>query len=166
MILMSVRFALVAFHFWIHMRIIWHNWTRKTKQQCCVATWSNGKIDFQGIWSIISKTKQQQHLFMVDISLFYFEFRTSLPSVELVSSCGYDSLADVVISSSMSPIMVWASDDVVLGTDLARGGFSRFPSATNSFCGGFITPHQYSQTSVLIYVRLLNLGDIFDCAQF
>lgn len=61
-----------------------------------------------------------------------------IPSFELDSSGGYDSLAVVVISSSMSPIMVSASDDVVLGTDLDLGGFCRFPSATNSLCGGFI----------------------------
>lgn len=69
----------------------------------------------------------------------------TIPSFELDSSGGYDSLAVVVISSSMSPIMVSASDDVVLGTDLDLGGFCRFPSATNSLCGGFIANFFFSR---------------------
>lgn len=84
-----------------------------------------------------------------------------LPSLELESSCAYDSLAVVVISSSMSSIiMVCPSDDAVLGgrapvfwslitlllsllspaahgncCTFDIGGFRRFPSAINScFC--------------------------------
>lgn len=70
--------------------------------------------------------------------MIFYQLKVTLPSFELDSSCGYDSLADVLTSSSFSPSNVHASEDVVLGTDLARGGFCLFPSATNSFCGGFI----------------------------
>lgn len=52
------------------------------------------------------------------------EAMSCLPSLELESSFAYDSLADVVKSSSMSSKAVNASDDVVLGVGLPdRGGF-------------------------------------------
>lgn len=85
---------------------------------------------------LLHRTTHVKHFLLVFSSDIW---SLALPSFELDSSCGYDSLADVVISSSISPIMVSASDDVVLGTDLARGGFCRFPSAMSSLCGGFIT---------------------------
>lgn len=75
---------------------------------------------------------------ILEIFRIFYEWTVTLPSFELDSSCGYDSLADVLISSSISPSNVHASEDVVLGTDFARGGFCLFPSAINSFCGGFI----------------------------
>lgn len=84
-----------------------------------------------------------------------------LPSFELESSCGYDSLADVVISSSISPNKVTASDDVVLGTDLARGGFCLFPSAISSLAGGFI----FFRNQINLFFGSPVKLYIFGCAQ-